>query len=281
MSLKDYFLISENWSLAWAIVLIILFVGYVIGLRPGFKKQLFMLGACTLTYLTLGSPLQGLLNFGLHSVVMLQQVVILMVVPLFIWAGIPSKNCLKIGRKLPPQYKNALVITIWFIGTLSMWIAHFMSAASLSARSGLAICGIVMAPNTWLTKIPNTLLLLVLLGIGILFLFPVFTKNINFKLKPLNAVIYLFTACVSCSLLGLWVAFSAASTVVTEVAPLLTTLRNPLPLSLKTDQELAGMIMWVPGCVLYVATSAHIALKWLEGEKQTDLNIITHQKESH
>ncbi|MDT0641807.1 cytochrome c oxidase assembly protein [Zunongwangia sp. F363] len=266
MSWKDYFLLSQNWSFSWSVALLIFFGSYLIWFKPKGNKLTSFTAAFLLLFIMTASPVANLLQFGLHSVAMLQHVIILMVIPILIWAALPSALLKK--QWLKPENKNRFVLLTWLTGSLGMWAAHFLSAAKISAESGLSICGIKAAPGSWVQEIPDAVLPVFLLLAGIIFLIPVYSKDKNLRLKPLGAVFYLFAACVSCSILGLWVAFSASSAGHAYAAPMLTTLRSPLSLNLQSDQELAGMIMWVPGCVLYVATSVHIALNWLQGEGQ-------------
>lgn len=261
MSLKEYLLWSQNWSLNWAVICFIALGAYFLWFRPGRKRFFTLLAALLVIYIVLGSPLNSLLQFGLHSMAMIQHVLIIMLVPLLLWIGHQGEYTIK---KANVKVNKPMVFSAWFAGTLSMWIAHFLSAAKISAESGLEICGIHASQSSWVTYIPNSVLLLVVMMAGIFFLTPVFSKNPRYQIKPLTAVIYLFTACVSCSMLGLWVAFSAGTPQGIEAASALTTLRNPLPMTLVQDQELAGMIMWVPGCVMYVATSVYIAVTWFE-----------------
>ena len=276
MSLSEYFLWYQNWSLAGAVFLLLTFGVYLLWQKPTNTQRVSMFTALSLIYLVCGSPLEGLLNFGLHSVAMLQQVIILMVVPLFIWNGMPKDTFPKIA--LFPKRKLNILLA-WISGTLTMWAAHFISAAKISAETGLSICGIKASTSSIFANIPNLALVTGLLLAGIFFLNPVFSKNPHYKLAPLKAVGYLFTACLSCSLLGLWVAFSASGSPILEASGFLTTLRNPLPLTLREDQELAGMIMWVPGCVLYVSTSVHIAIKWMDGGVKPALTANTFHSE--
>lgn len=261
MSLKEYLLWSENWSLNWAIVCFIGLGVYTIWVKPDWRRFFTMLAAFIGVYIVFGSPLNSLLDFGLHSMAMLQHVIIIMLVPLLFWIGWRGEYKPKHSGK---KINKSFVLSAWFAGTLSMWIAHFMSAAKISAETGLEICGISASKSSFVTQVPNIVLLLIVMTAGIFFLAPVFSKNPKHQIRPLTAVIYLFTACVSCSMLGLWVAFSAGAAQGVEAASLITTLRNPLPMTLVQDQELAGMIMWVPGCVMYVATSVYIAVSWFE-----------------
>lgn len=261
MSLKEYLLWSENWSLNWAIACFIGLGVYTIWIKPDLRRFLTMLVGCMGVYIVFGSPLNSLLDFGLHSMAMLQHVLIIMLVPLLFWIGWQGEYKPRHSNK---KIKRGFVLSAWFAGTLSMWIAHFMSAAKISAETGLEICGISASHSSFVTQVPDSIILFSVMLAGIFFLAPIFSKNPKHQIRPLTAVIYLFTACVSCSMLGLWVAFSAGSAQGIEAAPLLTTLRNPLPMTLVQDQELAGMIMWVPGCVMYVATSVYIAISWFE-----------------
>lgn len=261
MSLKEYLLWSQNWSLNWAVFFFILLGVFIIWTRPGIRRSMTMLAAGSAAYLAFGSPLNSLLDFGLHSMAMIQHVLIIMLIPLLFWIAWrgeykPKKASEKVDKKF--------VLAAWLSGSLSMWIAHFLSAARISAETGLSICGISASRSSLAAQVPNSVLLIVVLLAGLFFLAPLFSRNPKHQIRPLTAVIYLFTACVSCSVLGLWVAFSASGAEAVEAAPLLTTLRNPLPMTLVQDQELAGMIMWVPGCVMYVATSVYIAVSWFE-----------------
>ncbi len=265
MSLREYIFWSQNWSLNWAIACFLALGVYFLWFRPGRSKFFTMLAAVSGIYIVFGSPLDSFLQFGLHSMAMIQHVLIIMLVPLLLWIGFSGEyNPKHSGIKV----KKRFVLSAWLSGTLSMWIAHFASAAKISAESGLEICGIHASGSSFITQIPNSLLLFLVMLAGIFFLAPVFSRNPKHQIRPLTAVIYLFTACVSCSMLGLWVAFSAGAAQGIEAAPLLTTLRNPLPMTLVQDQELAGMIMWVPGCVMYVATSVYIAVCWFEESPQ-------------
>ncbi len=264
MELTNYFSNPANWSVTWAFGLLTLLWIYMLYFRPATKKLFAAVVGTALLFMATGSPIARMLDFGLHSVAMFQHVVVLMLAPIFIWMAMPGKGGRANHESTDLSTKRISVITCWLAGTVTMWMAHFTSAAKLAAKTGLSICGIQAGPNSWTAEVPNALLLALLFVAGIIFLIPVFSRREKWRLSPLAAVIYLFAACVSCSILGLYVAFSANSAEAGHAASYLTTLRSPLPLSFVADQELAGMIMWVPGCVLYVVTSAHIALEWLD-----------------
>ncbi|WP_373060357.1 cytochrome c oxidase assembly protein, partial [Zunongwangia sp. H14] len=200
MSWKDYFLLSQNWSFSWSVALLIFFGSYLIWFKPRGNKLLSITAGFLLLYVMTASPVANLLQFGLHSVAMLQHVIVLMVVPIFIWAALPSALLKK--KWIAPENKNGFALLTWLTGSLGMWAAHFLSAAKISSESGLSICGIKAAPDGWVQSIPDAALPVFLLVAGLIFLIPVYSKNKNLRLQPLGAVFYLFAACVSCSILG-------------------------------------------------------------------------------
>ena len=61
------------------------------------------------------------------------------------------------------------------------------------------------------------------------------------RISPLAAVCYLFSACLSCTVMGAYLTFTAAG--------------NP-------DQQLAGLLMWVPGCFIYLSAILVTVKRW-------------------
>lgn len=264
MNILSYFSDTSNWSLPWLIGLGFVFLGYILFVKTEILQKVFFFSALLFIYITVGSPVNALTSFGLHSIIMLQQFFILMLVPVLLLKSFPSQRYKETSLTLfnPSAYSGNRIVRFWIIGALAMWGGHFLSAAILSAKTGVAICGITVAHGSWIEQIPQILIMGFLLIAGIIFSLPVFHPVISKRVSPVKSVIYLFTACISCSLLGLYVAFSASSASAAEAVPFFTTLRNPLPMSLRTDQEIAGMLMWVPGCIFYVLLSMGILLRW-------------------
>ncbi len=266
MNTTDYFLNPFNWSFIGLSVCLVFILCHFLLLKTTTIQKVYFSLSIGLIYLVLGTPIADLENFGLHSVTMLQHIILLMVSPILLLKSLPSKafenrlfNRLKIINN-PTKY---FVIT-WLIGAVTMWTGHFLSAAMMSSKNGLAICGISVPKNSWVAQIPEAPIYILLFLAGFLLALPVFHPNKAKRLQALKSVIYLFTACVSCSALGLYVTFMASSASMAEAIPFFATLRNPIPMSIKTDQELAGLMMWVPGCILYVISSIEILLHWYD-----------------
>lgn len=84
---------------------------------------------------------------------------------------------------------------------------------------------------------------LTLIAAGLLFWTPVFGSGLATRLAPGAALLYLIAACFATTLAGAYIAFSAAS----------------------TDQQIAGLIMWVPCCLVYLSASLAIVLRAMGG----------------
>ncbi|MBT7243021.1 MAG: hypothetical protein HN879_06310, partial [Flavobacteriaceae bacterium] len=61
-----------------------------------------------------------------------------------------------------------------------------------------------------------------------------------------------------------------SSTSRAEAIPILASFRNPLPMSVRSDQEIAGLMMWVPSCILYVISSVEILFHWYDDNPAID-----------
>ena len=262
----DFFITPDNWSFAGIILSVLVIAAYLLFLKTKTSQKAYFIVTVILLYVSFGSPIALLRDYGLHSLTMLQHIVLLMIAPILFLKSIPSNTILfseKFKLNIIQQPKNYYLM-FWWLSAVMMWGGHFLSAGILSAETGTSICGITATKDSWITAIPESLILSLLFIAGILFALPVFNPVKSKRLAPLKSVIYLFTACVSCSLLGLYVAFSASTDTLNSSLTAFTTLRSPVPLTLRADQELAGMLMWVPGCILYVLASVSILLSWYE-----------------
>lgn len=262
----DFFVTPGNWSFVGLMLSMIFIALYLLFLKTKTSQKIYFILLIVVLYISFGSPIALLRNYGLHSITMLQHIVLLMISPILLLKSLPSYRISNSGKLKLSIFNQSqkYYLLFWVLSAMMMWGGHFLSAAILSAETGTVICGISAARDSWITAIPESLIIALLFISGILFSLPVFNPNKKARLKPLKSVIYLFTACISCSLLGLYVAFSASTDALSTSISAFTTLRSPLPLSLRTDQELAGMLMWVPGCILYVLASVSILLNWYE-----------------
>ena len=262
MNGMEYFLRFENWSVGWLLFFIFLWISHVFALKSSRRHKLYFALGLFFLYLVFGSPLAHLSGYGLHSTAMIRQMLVVMVAPILILNGVPKT--IFSGSMGNGFWNNGnskiFVVVAWSLGSLAMWGGHFLGAMVMSAKTGLAICGISAPVEGWFSLVPENLILAVLLLMGVLFAMPVFNPDRSHRIGALKSIAYLFTSCVSCSILGLYVTFTAVSNATLNI----TTLRNRFSLSAIADQELAGMLMWVPGCFLYVFLCMAILMRWYD-----------------
>jgi putative membrane protein len=89
---------------------------------------------------------------------------------------------------------------------------------------------------------------------GTVFWWPILGPRRDRRLQALPAVAYLFSACVFCSLLGAFLTFGPVG--------LYSTHPGHGALDPKDDQQLAGLLMWVPGCFVYLSAILVTVRRW-------------------
>ena len=143
----------------------------------------------------------------------------------------------------------------WSLGVSIMWIWHIPMLCN--AATGMT--------SVWGFQTAT------LLGAGVAFWWPIYGPSKERHLAPLSGVVYLFAACIGCSLLGIYIAFTP-----TSVCPIFLSAADPMGIRLflqnswgmnyARDQQLGGLIMWVPSCMLYVGTVMALMGRWYAGE---------------
>jgi cytochrome c oxidase assembly factor CtaG len=108
---------------------------------------------------------------------------------------------------------GAAGVAVWSAPPIVMW------AMAGSIRSAFADAGLVVA--------------------GVLFWMPIVSVRAGWRLETGGAIAYLFTACLTSTLTGAAIAFAPAGLYgLDDVSA--------------ADQQIAGLLMWVPCCALYV-----------------------------
>lgn len=250
------FLSSDLWhpaSLAWlpALAAIVAYAR-VFGARAG-RRAWFMVGAAVVFLAMYVSPIGRLASGYLFSAHMIQHITLLLLVPLLVLLALPEGPCEawfarpradRIGRLF------SLPLLGWILGLGAMWGWHEPAACSASIQMG------------WLGLIRDVSFL----GAGLAFWWPVAAPVARYRLVGPVAVVYMLSACVGCTLLGIYITFASRS-----VCPVF--LSAPADLAVLNrvrsmgftpgvDQQLGGLLMWVPPCTLYVAMSLRALRQW-------------------
>lgn len=263
--------LGSTWNLEpWVIIsAIAILLGY--GLGTGFKltklSALFISGIA-LYVLALVSPLDYLGRTYLFSAHMIQHILLLLVVPLLLLLGIP-KNLAERGLSIKPIGALMRVlgnpIVAWFLGVGAMWVWHMPSLHD----------SVLASDRLYIAQQVSFVL------IGMIFWWPVFAPVESRRLSPLVSTMYLASACLGCTILGMLITFAGAGLYGAYLNPvdtigILPLLRGELCLTPGVDQQIGGLTMWVPGCLIYLAASMITIARWYGAPE--DYELISNDK---
>ncbi len=230
------------------------------------KKAGFFVAAIALIILCTASPLHFLGKNYLFSAHMLSHVLILLIAGPLIVASIPAENRFQKSLALFSRKLEQMPFVAWISGVAMMWLWHVPAIFNqLFTMKGTTLSGIHFMSGLMYVHFISLLLA------GMLFSWPVLSPYHSYRLRPLIAVLYLSTACVFCSLLGLVITFSHIGTYtpyldMPDRFGFLPLVRNGWGISAAADQQIAGLIMWVPCCFIYLSASMFLLIKWFGGD---------------
>jgi putative membrane protein len=202
-----------------------------LGARPGF----FVL-AVAIFFLALASPVGTLARGYLFSAHMLQHLLLMLAVPPLVLLGLPREH----DSARPREWSAIGYGSSWGAGVGVMWIWHARTLCNAAAVS----------PAVQWVQTGS------LVALGLAFWRPILAPRLSDRLPVFSAILYLFAACVGCTILGIVVTLSPVEVCSACAQPVdslgvLPLLRDRWGLSHHADQELGGLMMWVPACLVY------------------------------
>jgi putative membrane protein len=253
---------STNWNFAPSIIVMLLsqavLYGFLIYIArrdghwghevQGRHLVWFSLGLITL-FIALVSPLDALSNDALFSAHMTQHILLALIAPACLLIGTPRYWIhylydLPVLKKILPTLTHPIVTLMLF--NLVLWLWHLPSLYEGALRD---------------TNI-HVLEHLTFLAAGVLFWSPVLHDIPPQRaLGYLAKIGYLFFAMVSSSILGAIFTFA-----LTIAFPFYGNAPLAFGLSPTTDQQLAGLIMWVPGSGIFFIAILVVFAAWLNAE---------------
>jgi cytochrome c oxidase assembly factor CtaG len=213
-----------------------LVLGYATHFRGRISRRaLSFVAAALLFFLALSSPIGVLARGYLFSAHMLQHLLLTLVIPPLVLLGLPPDL-----DEHPAASAPRPTLLPWVAGVGAMWIWHAKPLCNAAATHGSI--QVVQTAS--------------LIAMGLAFWRPVLGPRRAERMTPLKAVPYLFSACVACTILGVIVTLSPVEVCTAYMHPVdelgvLPLLRQGWGLDCKADQELGGLLMWVPTCFVY------------------------------
>lgn len=248
------------WSFDLSSVIVFAMTIFFIVLTKSFSNKKVITSILVLLIICSFSPLHILSASYLFSAHMTAHVLLLLCVgPLLVMSLPPgTKRFLRLFDFL----KHHSVVS-WLTGIGIMWFWHvpviFNSAMSSMHHSGLNLVSIIEV--------------LSLIFAGVLFSSPIIHPNRQYRIDALSGVVYLFTACIGCSLLGLLITFAPVGTYHHFLSMHdqygLNKMILKSGITQSVDQQAAGLIMWVPCCLIYVTGAMYLLLHWFKQKEET------------
>jgi putative membrane protein len=237
MTTTQFLISGWTWNLADILVAAASGIAYV-SLFGVHRRSGYFAGGIVVFLLTLLSPLNRLADGYLFSAHMVQHILLLLVVPALLLLGLPRSVSLALRPRLLDRPFMG-----WCAGVGAMWLWH-----------APALCNAAVSSRPVHALQTASLLLL-----GGLFWRHILAPREGERLSPPGAVFYLFSACVACSVLGIILTFSPVTVCsIYTMHPedplgMLPTIRAGWGFTPERDQQIGGLLMWVPMCLVYLS----------------------------
>lgn len=258
-SLLSYWHLSGFMAVFMVFICLVYF--YLVGFRIKRQSVYFFIGL-TIIILSVASPLYFLGENYLMSAHMTIHVLLLLVAAPLLVLGIPSSVQNKILLRFSEGISKVPWLP-WMSGVCIMWFWHIPAIFNLFYN---------VQHRYFLENIHLVSLVLA----GILFSWPLISPFRKYRMPPLNAVLYLSAACIFCSILGLLITFAPVGVYthymhIQDRFGFLNLIRNQNGISVLVDQQISGLIMWVPGCLIYLTASMIILMRWFRQKNEQNL----------
>ena len=211
------------------------------------QRMWHLLAGLGMFVLTLASPLNALAAGYLFSAHMLQHILLLLIVPALLLLSLP--RWVSLG---PRSWVIANPLVGWIAGVGAMWLWHARPLCNAAVSSQLV----------------NALQISSLLLLGAIFWRQILAPRERERMSPPGAVLYLFSACAACSILGILITFSPVSVCpIYAQAPadrlgMLNVIQSNWGITPDKDQQIGGLLMWVPMCLVYLSAIIAQLARW-------------------
>ena len=246
MTTQQYLTSAWTWNRAVLVLSGIAMVAYVWAFAVS-RRFLYLSAALSVFVLTLLSPLNALADGYLFSAHMLQHILLLLIVPALLMMSLPRWVSLGSRSRL---LANPFVG--WIAGVSAMWLWHVRPLCSAATSSQLV----------------NALQTCSLLLLGTIFWRQILAPREDERLSPPGAVLYLFSACVACSILGILITFAPVSVCPIYAQPradnsgIAKLIQVNWGFTAEKDQQIGGLLMWVPMCFVYLTAIIAQLARW-------------------
>jgi putative membrane protein len=246
MTTQQFLTSAWTWNIAALVFSGVALTAYLWAFNIN-RRILYLLAALAVFVLTLMSPINALAAGYLFSAHMLQHILLLLIVPALVLMSLP--RWVSLG---PRSWVITNPLVGWIAGVGAMWLWHARPLCNAAVSSQLV----------------NALQICSLLLLGTIFWRQILAPREEERLSPPGAVLYLFSACVACSILGILITFSPVSVCPIYAQPgadrlgILNLIQANWGITPDKDQQIGGLLMWVPMCLVYLSAIVAQLGRW-------------------
>jgi cytochrome c oxidase assembly factor CtaG len=246
MTTQQFLTSAWTWNAPVLIAAAAALIAYLLAFGVN-HRILYLLAGVGVFVLTLMSPLNALAAGYLFSAHMLQHILLLLIVPALIWMSLP--RWIALGSR---SWLIANPFVGWIAGVGAMWLWHARPLCNAAVSSQLV----------------NALQISSLLLLGTIFWRQILAPREEERMSPPGAALYLFSACVACSILGILITFSPVSVCSIYAQPpadrlgVLNLVQSNWGITPDKDQQIGGLLMWVPMCFVYLTAIIAQLARW-------------------
>jgi putative membrane protein len=246
MTTQQFFMSAWSWHLAALVSSGVALAAYLWAFG-GNRRIVYLLAGLGVFVLTLSSPLNALAAGYLFSAHMMQHILLLLIVPALLLMSLPRWVALG-----PRSWPISNPFFGWISGVGAMWLWHARPLCNAAVSSQLV----------------NAVQISSLLLLGAIFWRQILAPREDERMSPPSAVLYLFSACVACSILGILITFSPVSVCPIYGRPpadhfgVLNLIQSSWGLTPDKDQQIGGLLMWVPMCLVYLTAIIAQLARW-------------------
>lgn len=260
-----------DWEPSVLIGCALLFAAYFWAVRfRKAKHTIYFVAGVSVMLLALVSPIDTLGDTYLFSVHMLQHLLLVVIVPPLLILGIPRKSIERLlawrfaARAEHALSRPALAWSLAFV-TMAAWHVPALYNAALANED------------------IHILQHLMFLVTATIFWWPVLTPVAELRMGTGSTVIYLFAAAAANTVLGILITFAPVGIYPAYLAPrddlgILPLIRKGWGVSPAADQQLGGLLMWVPGCSIYFVGILIALVHWYSQPEDAPLELLSVNK---
>ncbi|QKZ13244.1 cytochrome c oxidase assembly protein [Spirosoma sp. KUDC1026] len=270
------------WSIDWFSLALLTGLALLYGYAARWQRQPgvgWYVAGLVVVGLVQTSPLYVLGAHYLLSAHMMGHMLLLLIAAPLLVLGLPKQSSGKGGflvKKLSVFFVRRPWMG-WLLGVGIMWFWHIPSvydatvahdySTALGDIASIPICRGGGSSAGMLANLAHILHPISLLLAGGCFAWPLIGPFPEQRIHPMVGIAYLASACLGCSLMGMLITFAPVGVYQTYVGAdyygLLRQIHEDWGFDRATDQQTAGLLMWVPGCLIYLTGALYLFTNWL------------------